>query len=212
MSQTHTVEVTKELFQKVFLVYLISSVQKGVYGSVRLHKLAHNFEINQEDRPFTFIRYNHGPWSPELDESKDLLIAAQWIQCLPTKSAKSQNPLVVYRASIDQETKVLLEKILNGLPNFLPALQKYIDVQAYRPTGELISEAYSTEAMRKARMEEIIVEGRLPDVVKIPGLTPRELEDLRLGMDPTFVHNLSVRLEKAKEHPEYDWRSRVASL
>jgi len=200
--------VSKETFQKLFLLYLLSKYQKGIYGDFRLQKVIYSFERNNKLRPYTFIRYNLGPYSKELDKIKDQLLYTGWI--LPKDVGRTSSYVPNTRKEVLQKIEEVLESSFENLEG---SVFRFVSKEGYQKSLILKEKAYSDEIFVSKKMGEIIFESNLPEIIQLCNLSNGEAEDLELAFNPDFISTLRYRLSqivKAKTPP--NWREQLAAV
>jgi uncharacterized protein YwgA len=187
----------------LFLLYVVSRYQKGVYGKKRLHKVVYMTERDSDLKPFEFRKYHYGQYSESLDEIKDQLLSMGYLTASPldTKTpAHEGNKFELADRDLGTYYSVLLEKIN-------PKLKKKIDgtikEYGYLDEPKLTEIAYGLPEFIEATFEGVILNEEMPDCLEVNGLDIDDIEELEISLNPRFI-NLVKRMDNAFEQGDFD--------
>ena len=198
--------ISKDTFKKIFLLYMLTQVEKGIYGEYHFLKFIFLLERQSPIRPFTFKLYFEGSYSEDMIRTKDLLLQTHWI------TAKDVGKTLAYQAKLPNETKNIIKSIIENFPELHTSIQEFIKTHAYKTNIKLRKEMYETPEIRKAGFNEVILEENLPERIKITNLKDEDIEDLQLGMDSNFLKDLECRMSLTGKSPHDEWRTVLANL
>jgi len=195
--------ISKETFKKLFLLYIVSKFQRGVFGKKRLHKIVYIIERESDLKPFEFKKYHYGEYSDPLDDIQDQLLSMGYLVAAPldTKSAEhSGNIFELADKDLEQYYSVFMEKIN-------PQLKEKIDTSirdyGYLPESELLELAYSFPEFVHAGFDSLIFPEQMPARFKIEDVKEEDIEELEISLNPRFI-NLLNQLDNAFEQSEFD--------
>src|SRR3989338_7093536 len=95
--------ISKDTFKKIFLLYMLTQVEKGIYGEYHFLKFIFLLERQSPIRPFTFKLYFEGSYSEDMIRTKDLLLQTHWI------TSKDVGKTLAYQAKLPNETKNIIK-------------------------------------------------------------------------------------------------------
>lgn len=193
--------ISADTFKRLFLLNLVDGFRAGSYGLMRLHKIAY---IAQRDpqgmKVFEFKRYLHGQYSETLDMIKDQLISMRYITALPLEKAKTihlnlpdgkelalnvgGNLYTVTDRTIMNFYRDALRRISTDLDK---AIYRAIREYGYLAEDELLRRCYEFPEFVETQFEHIIFESKLPDQIKVAGLSQDDCEELELSFNPKFI-------------------------
>lgn len=181
MSQIH-----KEALQKAALIVLIGGFARGVFGEVRLQKVAY---FAQKKFPYPFFSYRkhwHGQYSEQLKKLLEDLSAAKALEV-----EDYNNQCVFYQVGSKDLLQTASEILGKIAPESLKAISEAISEYGYLKEPELLEIAYEIPEMQKAKFEDILVEEHLSEKEFID-LDEDLIEDFELSLDPRFVQPLNT--------------------
>lgn len=176
--------VPREVIERLVVLYIIESFEKGVFGRVRLQKVAYFALRNASEKPLSFVVWNHGEYSPEIPVVVEQLASMGYIAACPLDTGEHGN---LYRPT----SKASLAHHTEMLANYSEVLKKAIDESieeyGYKPQEELLEAAHEDELYLLADFAQTLFASNLPEMVEIPGITEEEADELALSLDPGFV-------------------------
>lgn len=71
MGEAEQCTISADTFKRIYLLSMVASFSRGVYGAKRLQKVTYLAERKRPDvRPFEFKKYHYGQFSETLEETK----------------------------------------------------------------------------------------------------------------------------------------------
>ena len=191
--------ISKETYQRIFTLYLVSVFRDGVYGLTRLQKTTYQATKELQKNPFTFIRYQHGQFSRDLSNIYEQLLSLGYLTAVPldTKPQNEGNHITLSPLFKQADLKTALKRIIGA------TAAKHVNA-AIRTVGLLPHEAmlermYSELSDRGIEMFDIITKENLPEMVDIVNLNDDECENLELVFNPKFVQAMRRITETCAE-------------
>lgn len=201
--------ISADTFKRLFLLNLVDGFRDGSYGLMRLHKIAYIAERDPQGmKVFEFKRYLHGQYSETLDIIKDQLISMRYITALPLDTAKTIHlnlpdgkKLALNMAgnlyTITDRTIMNFygDALRHVSPELDDAIHRAISDYGYLPEDKLLTRCYEFPEFVDTQFEDIIFESKLPEQIKVTGLSPDDCEELELSLNPKFISGMSKIVE-----------------
>ena len=197
--------ISRELFQKLFLLFFLGKNPHGVYGEFRLNKLFFHFEKTSKVKPFSIKHYHYGAYSEELVKCKDLLLQTNHI------ITKNVGTTLAYIPNVSVEMMNVIVKIMQSVPELEETTNSFLNKYNRKRDAELKNEMYNSDDFKTTTFNQIIFSSNLPAKIEV-GVDEQITEDLSLGLDPNFLQALEGRLQYARQHPTREWRSVLSAL
>ncbi len=195
--------ISKDSFKRLFLLYVVSRYQKGVYGKKRLHKVVYMTERDFDIKPFEFRKYHYGQYSESLDEIKDQLLSMGYLTASPLDTKTPEhvgNKFELADRDLGTYYSLLLEKID---PKLKKKIDETIEEYGYLDEPKLTKIAYELPEFIDATFESVILNEEMPDCLVVNGLDIDDIEELEIGLNPRFI-NLVKRMDNAFEQGDFD--------
>ncbi|KPL05474.1 MAG: hypothetical protein AMJ73_00765 [candidate division Zixibacteria bacterium SM1_73] len=175
--------ISKDTFKRLVLLYTIGRFKDGVYGLLRLNKVAYFGLKNASLKPFGFKCDLYGPHSGDLDTINEQLLSMNHTKATPLESGQGnkysltdKKSMRFYSLAMSHTHAKLKEKI-----------NKSVETYGYLPEEELLKKAHSDPEYLEAVAKGIdIFEEKLPPRIPVD-LSDDDCEDLELGLDPDFI-------------------------
>jgi hypothetical protein len=176
--------VPREVIERLVVLYIIERFDKGVFGRVRLQKVAYFALRDAEKKPLSFRAWDHGEFSPEIPTIVEQLASMGYIAACPLDTGEQGNKyLPTSKASLTHHTE-LLDTYSKTLRK---ALDDSIQEYGYKPRNELLEIAHEDALYLLADYAQTLVASNLPELVEIPGMSDAEADELALTFDPGFI-------------------------
>ena len=198
-----TKTLSKETFKKLFLLYVISQFQKGVFGKKRLHKIIYIIERESEIKPYEFKKYFYGQYSEPMDDIQDQLLSMGYIVATPLKTDLNGHSGNIYELAdknLADYYSVIMENIDSTLTNRIKAV---INEYGYLKEKELVEKTYSFPEFVHTAWDNIIHPERIPDCLKVGNISDDDVEELEISLNPNFI-NLLNRIDNAFEQTKFN--------
>lgn len=192
--------ISAETFKRVYLLSIVASFSRGVYGGKRLQKVTYLAEKKRPTlRPFEFKKYHYGQFSETLEEVKEQLISLGLIAAIPLNtsmrlSIRIDDKTIEYLEGglryvvTDEEAAALLVKAFTSVsPDLMSAIRSTIKTYGYLPEQELIERCYELPEFKEAEFEELLLDANLPDKVETTNLDEDSCEELDMALSPRFI-------------------------
>lgn len=199
-SHSQVCTISSDTFRRIYLLSIIASFSRGVYGAKRLQKIAYLTERKRPAlRPFEFKKYHYGQFSETLEEIKEQLISLGLIAAIPLStnvrlSVKFDDKTVEWLEGglryivTDTEAVASLVRTFGSLaPDLISAMRSIIRTYGYLPEQELIERCYDLPEFKEAEFEDLLVGANLPDKVETTNLDEDSCEELDIALSPTFI-------------------------
>ena len=80
----NTCVIPADVFRRIYLYTIIEKFENGVYGAIRLQKVAYVSERdNSNIKSFTYKKHYFGEFSDQLEDTKEQLISLGFIKAVP---------------------------------------------------------------------------------------------------------------------------------
>lgn len=176
--------VPREVIERLVVLYIIESFDKGVFGKVRLQKVAYFAVKDLPEKPLSFMVLNHGEFSPEISAIVEQLASMGYIAAYPLDTGEHGNQ---YRPT----SKGSLPRHSETLNRYSQTLKEAIDDSiaeyGYRTQEELLEAAHTDALFVVADFADMLFTSNLPEMVQIPGMNDEEADELALSLDPGFI-------------------------
>ena len=192
--------ISKEAFQRLFLLALTASMDRGVFGRFRLQKLVCLAEKDADVRPFTFRKDQAGAFSKDLaNRCRELVESGLLIEKEMPGREDGWNYYLAH--SLDSRLIRSLMGALNN--NTLRRILDTVQEHGYKTTEELRETIYAEFPRLKSFIPRIVVlSAQINDEIEIDGFDEEDIEDLQLLLTPRLVSNM-------RQLAEYDQSTEV---
>jgi len=193
--------ISSDVFRRLYLLCLVAAFDNGVYGALRLQKVAYAIEREMSKKPFQFKHAPYGQYSEDLEYIKEQLISMAYISAVPLGASNKGNRYVLIERAMKDHFDTLLESIDRDLKNRISQVVREI---GYLPEKELRRHAYSFEEFIDSNINDILFESNLPDMVEVEGLSEDDCDELELALTPTFITSVN-KIVQGLEESDIDW-------
>ena len=194
--------VSANAFKRLFLLCLIGIFENGVYGALRLQKVAYFVERETQTKPFEFKHGPYGQYSEDLEDLKEQLISAGYIAAYPRGGSGQGNRYVLTESRLRDRFNILLQSLDEELASKIaaPTVREF----GYLQEKELRRRAYAFEEFIDSELNDVLFESNLPDSLETDRLSGDECDELELTLNPTFVSAMS-KIVQGLEESDIDW-------
>jgi len=183
------------VYRRLWLLRVIEQFKDACHGRARLQKVAFFSEQAQEKKPFTFQKFQYGPYSQELDDTLEQLLSLRLVTLEPTPRGGNS-----YRAAICEKQPCVHRHWLDKIDARAgDAIGKAVDQYGYLSHDSVIDAGHSVEGFNEAEDYAVLLEGDIRDQIPVP-LSEDECEDLSLSLSTKFN-------EVVRAFSETDWES-----
>lgn len=193
--------ISSDVFRRLYLLCLVASFDNGVYGALRLQKVAYAIERVTSKKPFQFKHAPYGQYSEDLEDIKEQLISMGYISAIPLGASSKGNRYVLTEKAVKERFNALLESFDRDMKNRISQVVREI---GYLEEKELRRYAYTFEEFINSNMNDVLIESNLPDRLKAEGLSEEDCEELELALNPNFVSAMS-KIFQGLEESDIDW-------
>lgn len=193
--------VSSDVFRRLYLLCLIAAFDTGVYGALRLQKVAYAVERETAKKPFQFKHGPYGQYSEDLEDIKEQLISMGYITAVPLGASNRGNRYVLAERAMGARFNTLLASFDRDLVNKISQIVAEI---GYKQEKELRHHAYAFEEFVDSELNDILFESNLPDMLKAEGLSEDDCDELELALTPTFITNMN-KIVQGLEESDIDW-------
>lgn len=175
--------ISKETFKRLFLLYTIGQFKDGVYGKLRLNKIAYLILRKHTDLvPFEFKHDHYGQHSDELDTINEQLSYMNHTSVSPLKGGRGN------RYGLERKDAIRFYSVALGQisPRLKKAVDEIVEQNGYLSEAELKKVAYCDDLFLNSQEGDILLKEKLPKRVKVD-LPEEDCEDLELSLDPKFI-------------------------
>jgi uncharacterized protein YwgA len=188
--------ISSDVFRRLFVLCLIAVFEHGVYGALRLQKVAYAIEREASKKLFQFKHAPFGQYSEDLEYIKEQLISMGYISAVPLGGSNKGNRYVLTEKDNRDHLCSLME-------SFAPDLEKRIlqvvEEIGYKPEKELRHYAYTFEEFINSDLNDILFESNIPDMIEADGLSEDECDEIELALTPTFITSMSKIIQGLEE-------------
>lgn len=188
--------ITKDIFKRLFLLYLINEFKDGVYGKLRLEKITYFIEREFEMKPFGYKWYHYGQYSEDLSAILEQLISMGFVSSLPLESERGNKYKV--RGEIQDYSLVI-----NIIPGLVEKTKQIIDKWGYASGKKIVKRAYSFKEVKGLECDDNIFDENLPDKIELKNFDEDACEDLNLSFNPKFIASME-KINKGIEENDFD--------
>ena len=193
--------ISSDAFRRLYLLCLIAAFDNGVYGALRLQKVAYAIEREILKKPFQFKHAPYGQYSEDLENIKEQLISMGYISAIPLGASSKGNRYVLIARAMKDHFFALLECFDRDLKDRIPQVVKEI---GYLEEKELRRYAYTFEEFVNSDLNDILFESNLPDILEAKELSEDECDELELTFSSTFITSVS-KIAQGLEESDIDW-------
>lgn len=177
--------ISKDTFNRLFLLYTIGRFKDGVYGLVRLNKVVYFGLKDARLKPFGFKRDRYGQHSDDLDTINEQLLSMNYTKATPLESGQGNKYSLTDKKDISFHSLALshIDTKLRG------KIDEAVKTYGYLPEKELLEKAHSDAEFLEAVKNDVNVlfDEKLPKRIAID-LSEDDCEDLELSLDPNFIN------------------------
>lgn len=193
--------ISADVFRRLYLLCLIATFDTGVYGALRLQKVAYAIERETLKKPFQFKHGPYGQYSEDLEDIKEQLISMGYISAVPLGASNRGNRYVLTEKAMKERFNTLLQSFDRELAN---RISQIVEEIGYLPEKELRRRAYAFEEFIDSDINDILFESNLRDMVEVEGLSEDECDELELTLTPAFVTSVN-KIVQGLEESDIDW-------
>ena len=193
--------ISSDTFRRLYLLCLIAAFDTGVYGALRLQKIAYAIERETSKKPFQFKHGPYGQYSEDLDDIREQLISMGYISAVPLGASNRGNRYVLTERAMKDHFNPLLESFDRDLKN---KISQVVEEIGYKQEKELRRHAYAFEEFIDSDMNDILFESNLPDMLEVEGLPEDDCDELELTLTPTFITSVS-KIFQGLEESDIEW-------
>jgi len=193
--------ISADVFRRLYLLCLVAAFENGVYGALRLQKVAYVVERETARKPFQFKHAPYGQYSEDLEDIKEQLISMGYISAIPLSAPGKGNRYVLTEKAMKDRLNALLESLDPELKNRMLQVVREI---GYFEEKELRHYAYTFEEFINSDMNDILIKSNVPDMLRAEGLSQDDCEELELALNPNFVSAMS-KIVQGLEESNIDW-------
>jgi len=193
--------ISADVFRRLYLLCLVAAFDNGVYGALRLQKVAYAIEREMLKKPFQFKHAPYGQYSEDLEDIKEQLISMGYISAVPLGASKKGNRYVLTERAMVDRFNTVLESFDRDLKNRILQIVREI---GYLEERELRRYAYNFEEFIDSDMNDILLESNLPDMLKVEGLSEDDCDELELALIPTFITSMN-KIAQGLEESDINW-------
>lgn len=193
--------ISSDVFRRLYLLCLVAAFDNGVYGALRLQKVAYAIERETSKKPFQFKHAPYGQYSEDLEAIREQLISMGYISAVPLGASDKGNRYVLTERAIKDHFNTLLESFDRDLKNRILQVVREI---GYLEEKELRRYAYTFEEFINSDMNDILFESNLPDTLEAEGLSEDDCDELELALTPTFISSVN-KIVQGLEESDIDW-------
>jgi len=195
MGGTKTCSIPLAVYRRLWLLRVIEQFKDACHGSARLQKVAFFSERTQATKPFSFQKEQWGPYSPELSDTLEQLLALRLVTLEPTPRGGNS-----YSAAGCGKQPCLHTQWLDRIDGTAGrAIGKAVRQYGYLSHDSVIEAGHSVPGFGEAQDHAVLLQTDMPDQVPVP-LSEEECEDLCLSLSPKFS-------EVVRALSETDWES-----
>jgi uncharacterized protein YwgA len=182
--------IGKDTYRRIYILSVIGSFDKGVFGKTRLQKTVYESQKDIELKPFTYTYRDYGQYSDELTNILEQLLSMSYLSATPQPSER-ENPFNNFTlgSQLDKATiRKLSERVLGA--QTLQALEAATQRVGYLKEADLLNRMHAE--LDKAGIEkyQLVLKENLPDEVTVD-LDDDECENLDLVLNPNFRSAMS---------------------
>lgn len=193
--------ISADAFRRLYLLCVVASFDNGVYGALRLQKVAYAIERETEKKPFQFKHAPYGQYSEDLESIKEQLISMGYISAIPLGTSVKGNRYVLTEKAMKGHFNTLLESFDRGFKNRISQVIREI---GYLGEKELRRYAYNFEGFIDSDLNDILIESNLPDMLEAEGLSQDDCDELELVLSSTFIPSVN-KIVQGMEESDIDW-------
>ncbi len=193
--------ISSDVFRRLCLLCIVASFDNGVYGALRLQKVAYAVEREMSKKPFQFKHAPYGQYSEDLEYIKEQLISMGYISAVPLGASNKGNRYFITERSMKDHFTALLGSFDRDLVNRI--LQVVSEI-GYLQEKELRRYAYTFEEFIESEVNDILFESNLPDTLEAEELSEDDCDELELAFTPTFITGMN-KIVQGLEDADIDW-------
>lgn len=209
--------ISADTLRRIYLLYLVGQFSQGSFGLLRLHKVTYVSEREGKVRPFEYIRWYHGQYSPQLEDIKDQLESMGYLGAEPLDTALTilfEPPGGGKEFTVnlggnrlflrDRRFVAQYAKVLASISPELPAaIQSAVRDYGYLKERELLERCYAFPEFQEVEEGDVVLESTLKGRVDVD-LSDDECDDLEIAMNPKFI-NAMTRLTDLLGERDIPW-------
>jgi hypothetical protein len=184
-------QLSRETIQRLFVLYMIESFDRAVYGGTRLQKVGYYAAKNAEARPVTFINYHYGEFSRDIQTVLEQLISMRFVNALPLDTGTHGNQYVPVDKSLLEYHRNVLVRISPQLPE---AIERSVKDYGYLTDAGLLKLAKNDDLLKASKHGDEIIASNLDASVAVD-LDANECDELELAMNPRFIAAMTGLIE-----------------
>lgn len=188
--------ITKDIFKRLFLLYLINEFKDGVYGKLRLEKITYFIEREFKMKPFGYKWYHYGQYSEDLSAILEQLISMGLVSSLPLDTERGNK----YKVKGEIQDYSL---VINTIPGLAKKTKQIIDKWGYASGQKIVKRAYSFKEVKGLACDDNIFDENLPDKIELKNFDEDACEDLNLSFNPKFIASME-KINKGIEESDFD--------
>jgi len=193
--------ISSDVFRRLYLLCLVAAFDNGVYGALRLQKVAYAIEREMSKRPFQFKHAPYGQYSEDLEDIKEQLISMGYLSAVPLGASSKGNRYILTEKAVKDHLYDLLESFNRGLVDRILQVVREI---GYLQEKELRHYAYTFEEFIDSDINDILFESNLPDMLEAEGLSEDDCDELELALTPTFITSMN-KIVQGLEESDIEW-------
>lgn len=193
--------ISKEAFQRLYLLTLTASMRKGIFGRFRMQKLTYLAEKEAGRRPFRFRRDQAGPFSKDIANRRRELVESGFL--IEKEMPDREEGWNYYLGQYLDSTKI---KRLMGQVDAeaLRQITESVEEHGYKSTKELRETIYAIiPKLRSVIFNKTVLTDQIEDEIELEGFDEEDIEDLQLLLTPGLVSNMR-RLAELDRSTELD--------
>lgn len=180
--------ISKDTYRRIYLLAVVNSFEKAVYGRVRLQKTVYESTKDSEAKPFGYLFYQHGQFSFDIMPIKEQLLSMNYLSASPikTKNERDCNSYAI-GSSLDRKVLTRISSDVLGAES-LKKIESAVNSVGYLQEKSLLEKMYEELGANQIERYDRLFDDNLPDEIETQ-LSDDQCEDIELMFNPDFVHS-----------------------
>jgi hypothetical protein len=193
-------KISKEAYQKLALLYLVSRFRNGIFSSYRFQKILYFAFKDSDVFPFMFQHTQNGQYSYDARKLQDSLV---WINLLEQRGIDGgERPGAWWTISNNDAAHSLAELFPSVSQDAASVIDSSVENYGYLKGRDLKAKAEADDLLLGTPLGEILLSENLPDYVEVP-ISEDECEDIELSLNSNFLIAMQ-KIVEAIETTDFD--------
>lgn len=191
-------QISADTAKRLYTLVLIGSFPRVAYGHMHVQQV--NFFVQRQSsaRPFTIHYHHHGPFSPQLADAMEQLLAMNYLSVAPLVTREGDERLKNQYSVGAEATYQLARELLGSIdPALVSTIDDVVGRLATRTEDDLLSMSHEELSAMGLQRGSVVMRETWERGLELPQLGTRAATGLDYALDPRCMRASRVLVAEA---------------